>query len=129
VTGVQTCALPICNIFNLTINQDYPTSTSGLNLFVPDPSGKNYFAIKNDLYLEGPDFIKGTGINNSLNLVMPRDPEAMMPLVVYNTYTASGLNTYVKGTNLASSGSTLYASGAGLPTGSMTAYVRGTVLY
>jgi len=119
----------IGNIFNLTINQDYPTSTGGLNLFVPDPSGKNYFAIKNDLYLEGPDFIKGTDINNSLNLVMPRDPEAMMPLVVYNTYTASGLNTYVKGTNLASSGSTLYASGAGLPTGSMTAYVRGTVLY
>jgi len=117
------------NILNLTMNQNYPTSTSGLNLFMPDPSGKKYFTTKNDLYLEGPEFIRGTGVDNSLNLIIRRTPEAMMPLTVYNTYTASGLNAYVKGTNLASSGATLYASGAGLPTGSMTVYVDGTVLY
>ena len=116
------------NILNLVINQDYPTSTSGINLFMPDPTGTNRFAIKNDLYLQGPEFIRGTDVDNSLNLVIHRTPEAAMPLTVYNTYTASGLNTYVKGTNLASSGATLYASGAGLPTGSMTVYVDGTVL-
>jgi hypothetical protein len=118
----------ISNILNLVINQDYPTSTSGINLFMPDPTGTNRFSIKNDLYLQGPEFIRGTDVDNSLNLVIHRTPEAAMPLTVYNTYTASGLNTYVKGTNLASSGATLYASGAGLPTGSMTVYVDGTVL-
>ena len=118
----------ISNILNLVINQDYPTSTSGINLFMPDPTGTNRFSIKNDLYLQGPEFIRGTDIDNSLNLVIHRTPEVAMPLTVYNTYTASGLNTYVKGTNLASSGTTLYASGAGLPTGSMTVYVDGTVL-
>lgn len=117
------------NILNLVINQDYPTSTTGINLFMPDPTGTNRFSIKNDLYLKGPQFIRGTGVDNSLNLVIRRTPEAAMPLTVYNTYTASGLNAYVKGTNLASSGATLYASGAGLPTGSMTVYVDGTVLY
>ena len=116
------------NILNLVINQDYPTSTSGINLFMPDPTGTNRFSITNDLYLQGPEFIRGTDVDNSLNLVIHRTPEAAMPLTVYNTYTASGLNTYVKGTNLASSGTTLYASGAGLPTGSMTIYVDGTVL-
>lgn len=121
---------------NLTIGQSPPVASSGLELFLCNPSGTTpnssggSFGISN-LYLQGPERVNGYDYSNSINLFMKRIMDVEMPLFVYNTYTSGGLDTYIRGGIPFTGGMDLYMSGVSSPintSDSGTLYIAGTVL-
>ena len=114
---------------NLVIGVDYPSSTSGIDLFINNPSGSSYTNM--DLYLSGPEFLSGIPYTASANLFIKRIMDASMPLTVYNTINSSGLDLFIRNANLDSSGISIYTSGQAYPVdfvSSGTLHTKGTIL-
>jgi hypothetical protein len=66
-----------------------------------------------------------------LPIFIKRKIEVAAPLVVYNNYNISGINTYIRGGYTLQTGISLYTSGLAYPvanSGTKVLYTRGTIL-
>lgn len=117
---------------NLAISIDYPSSESGMNLFINNPPGiSGYTYDTSTLFIKSPDILYGEPYASGTNLFIKRIMEAIAPLTVYNTYNGTGVDMFVRGAYIESTGLYLSTSGERYPENvntPITIYTRGTRL-
>ena len=111
--------------FNLVLNPPMYTEESGLPLYLSNPSGAEKSSMQ--LYYQGPEFLNGSYIGNSTNLIIKQTIQAEIPLFVYNTYVGTGLNLYTRSAYIDSSGINLISSGIGIVSSGLSHHIFGTL--
>ena len=112
-------------LMNLVVNSPASGSASGINLFISDINGTGYGMT--NLYLDGPLYASGTKSQGEMALFMERATAAQLPLFVYNTVVASGLNMFMDSAYIQSGNATLFVSGKYTSNSGINLFTFGTI--